>query len=194
MPYTASPLTLDHAWLIERVKSLEFGMAGDGTAIGTALASAVNRLRDSEARSKVVVLLTDGMNNAGSIAPDDAGKLAQAMDIKVYTIGAAGMEPFSLVPMRSPFGGTQMVRQPNEIDEAMLKRISESTGALYFRATDLRGLEDVYRRIDAMEKTEMDVTQYTRFEERFAVWVAAGMALLALEKALSLTRLGRHPA
>ncbi|MBM4154129.1 MAG: VWA domain-containing protein [Lentisphaerae bacterium] len=193
MPYTASPLTMDHAWLLTRTAGLEIGMVGDGTGIGTALASAVNRLRDSRAKSRVVVLLTDGMNNSGSISPDDAAQAAEALGIKVYTVGA-GTRGFAPMPVRLPFGGVQMVRQPVEIDEALLQRMAKTTGAAYFRATDLRSLEDVYAQIDELEKTEIEVRQFTRYEERFMGWAAAGLLLLAGAKALSLTRLGRLPA
>ncbi len=192
-PYTASPLTLDHAWLEQRVAELHVGMVGDGTAIGSALGSAVNRLRESTAKSKVVVLLTDGMNNAGALSPDDAAQAAAAMSVRVYTIGAGtrGMAP---VPVRSPFGGVQYIQQPVEIDEALLQRMAAATGGRYFRATDLEGLEEIYRQIDALEKTEIEARQYTRFEERFAPWAAAGALALAIELALSLGRLGRLPA
>lgn len=193
MPYTVSPLTLDHGWLVQRADDLKVGMVGDGTAIGSALASAVNRLRGSEAKSKLVVLLTDGMNNAGSISPDDAAQAAKALGIRVYTVGA-GTRGWAPVPVAMPFGGTQYVRQPVEIDEGMLTRVAKATGASYFRATDLKSLEKIYEQIDAMEKTEIEVDRFTRFEERFAGWLLAGLALLALERLLALTRLGGLPA
>ena len=192
MPYTVSPLTLDHSWLIQQMQRLETGMLEDGTAIGDAIASAVNRLRDSVAKSKVVILLTDGMNNRGVLSPENAAQAAKALNIKLYTVGAgsSGLVP---MPVMDPFGGKQYVRQPSEIDENTLTRIAEITGATYFRATDFKGLDDVYKRIDKMEKTEVNVDQYTYFEERFMPWLLLGLIALGLEKWLSLTRLGRLP-
>ncbi|MFH0952767.1 MAG: VWA domain-containing protein [Verrucomicrobiota bacterium] len=192
MPYTVSPLTLDHGWLLQQMDRLQTGMIEDGTAIGDAIASAVNRLRDSVAKSKVVILLTDGMNNRGKLSPGNAAQAAKAMKIKVYTVGA-GSTDWVRVPVKDPFGGTQYVRQRAEIDEATLTRIAETTGATYFRAADMKSLESCYRQIDQMEKTEVNVDQYTRFEERFMPWVLVGLALLGLEKLLALTRLGRLP-
>jgi len=192
MPYTVSPLTLDHGWLIRRMEDLKTGMLEDGTAIGDAIASAVNRLRDSVAKSKVVILLTDGMSNQGVLSPENAAQAAKAMDIKVYTIGA-GTTGIVRVPVDDPFGGRQYIRQRSEIDEATLRRIAKITEAQYFRATSLESLEKVYKEIDEMEKTEINVDQYTRFEERFMPWLLMGLIFLGLEKLLTLTRLGRLP-
>ena len=192
MPYTVSPLTLDHGWLIQQMQRLETGMIEDGTAIGDAIASAVNRLRDSVAKSKVVILLTDGMNNRGALSPENAAQAARALTIKVYTVGA-GSTGIVRIPVIDPFGGRQYVRQPSEIDEGTLKRLANITGAMYFRATDLKGLEEVYRQIDTMEKTEVNIDQYTYFEERFMPWLLMGLLWLGLEKVLWLTRLGRLP-
>lgn len=193
MPYTAAPLTLDHAWLRQRLGDLRTGMVEDGTAIGTAIASAVNRLRGSAARSKVVVLLTDGINNAGAVSPENAAEAARALGVRIYTIGAASHEG-ALYPVRDPFGGERLVRVPPDLDEASLQRIAEITGGRYFRATDLKSLERIYAEIDALEKTEIEVEQYTRFEERFAPWVIAALALLGLERLLALGRFGGLPA
>jgi len=192
MPYTVSPLTLDHGWLIQQMQRVETGMLEDGTAIGDAIASAVNRLRDSVAKSKVVILLTDGINNRGALSPENAAQAAKALNIKVYTVGA-GSSGMVRMPIMDPFGGRQYIQQPSEIDEGTLTRIADITGATYFRAADFKGLEDVYKRIDKMEKTEVNVDQYTYFEERFMPWLAMGLALLGLEKFLFLTRLGRLP-
>jgi Ca-activated chloride channel homolog len=192
MPYSVAPLTLDHGWLIQQMQRLETGMLEDGTAIGDGIASAVNRLRDSVAKSKVVVLLTDGMNNRGQLSPENAAQAAKALGIKVYTVGA-GSEGWVRMPVQDPFGGTQYVRQRSEIDEGTLRRVAEITGALFFRATDLKSLEQVYHQIDKMEKTEINVDQFTRFEERFMPWVGIALMCLGLERLLSLTRLGRLP-
>ena len=192
MPYTVSPLTLDHAWLIQQMQRLETGMLEDGTAVGDAIASAVNRLRDSVAKSKVVILLTDGMNNRGALSPENAAQAARALNIKVYTVGA-GSSGMVRMPVTDPFGGRQYVRQPSEIDETTLKKIADITGAMYFRAADFKGLEEVYTQIDKMEKTEVNIDQYTYFEERFMPWLLMALLFLGLEKALVLTRLGRLP-
>jgi Ca-activated chloride channel family protein len=193
MPYTVAPLTLDHAWLMQQTKDrLQTGMVEDGTAIGDAIASAVNRLRDSKAVSKVVVLLTDGMNNAGKLSPENAAQAAKAMKIKVYTIGA-GSDGIVNVPVPSPFGGEQFVQTRSEIDEATLTRIAEITGARYFRATDLKSLQKIYDDIDKMEKTDIEVEQFTRFEERFQPFLLLALCLLGLEKLLSVSRFGRLP-
>jgi len=192
LPYTVSPLTLDHGWLIRRMEDLKTGMLEDGTAIGDAIASAVNRLRDSIAKSKVVILLTDGMSNQGVLSPENAAQAAKAMDIKVYTVGA-GTTGIVRVPVNDPFGGQQYIRQRSEIDEGTLKRIAKITDAQYFRAASFDALKKVYEEIDKMEKTEINVDQYTRFEERFMPWLLMGLIFLGLEKLLALTRLGRLP-
>lgn len=192
MPYTVSPLTLDHAWLIKRMDDLRTGMLEDGTAIGDAIASAINRLRESEAKSKVIVLLTDGMNNAGSVTPENAAQAAKALDIKLYTVGA-GSTGIVRMPVQDPFGGTQYVRQRSEIDEATLIRIAKITGGMFFRAKNLKQLQEVYDEIDKMEKTEVEVEQFTRYEELFVPFVIGALLLLGLEKLLSLTRIGRWP-
>jgi len=192
MPYTVSPLTLDHGWLLQQMERLKTGMIEDGTAIGDALASAVNRLRDSEAKTKLVILLTDGMNNRGTLSPENAAQAAKAMDIKVYTVGA-GTTGIVRIPVTDPFGGRQYVRQRSEIDEGTLKEIARITDARYFRAKNLEQLKEVYDEIDEMEKTEISIDQFTRFEEKFMPWILVGITLLGLEKLLSLTRLGRLP-
>ena len=192
LPYTLSPLTVDHGWLLQQVDRLEPGMVEDGTAIGDAIASAVNRLRDSVAKSKIVILLTDGVNNRGVLSPDNAAQAAKAMGIKVYTVGAGtrGLAPY---PVTDPFGGRRYIQQPADIDEPSLQRIAQITGAAYFRAEDMKSLQQIYQQIDEMEKTEITVDQYTRFEERFMPWLVMGLFCLGAEKLLSLTRLGRLP-
>ncbi len=192
MPYTMSPLTLDHAWLLQQLQRLETGMIEDGTAIGDAIASAVNRLRDSIAKSKVIILLTDGMNNRGVLSPANAAQAAKALNIKIYTVGA-GSTGLVKIPVLDPFGGRHYIQQPSEIDEVSLKQIADTTGALYFRASDLKRLDEIYQQIDKLEKTEINVDQFTRFDERFMSWLTLGLIWLGLEKLLSLTRLGRLP-
>ncbi len=191
-PYTVSPLTFDHAWLIQQVDRVRIGMVEDGTAIGSAIASALNRVRDSEAMSKVVVLLTDGVNNAGSITPENAADFARRLDVKVYTIGA-GTKGFAPVPVTDPFGRTQYIRQPADLDEAQLRRIAESTGAQYFHADNYDALAGIYEEIDRLEKTEIEMEHFTRFEERFTPFLLLAISLLGLERLLAMTRLGRLP-
>ena len=186
MPYTIAPLTTDHAWLMLQLDRLQTGMLEDATAIGDAIASGVNRLRDSQAKTKLVILLTDGINNAGRLTPPDAAQAAAALGIKVYTIGAGSDQPRAA----GIFG---LMQGGNEIDEAALKKIAEITKAQYFRATDLKSLEETYRAIDQMEKTKIELDQYTRYEEKFAPFLALGLLCLALETLLGFTRLGRLP-
>jgi len=192
LPYTVSPLTLDHGWLIKRMDDLKTGMLEDGTAIGDALASAINRLRDSKAKSKIIILLTDGMNNAGNLAPENAAEAARALGIKIYTVGA-GSTGWVRIPVQDPFGGQRCARQRSEIDEATLKAIGKTTGGTYFRAKNMKELKVVYDQIDDMEKTDIEVKTYTRFEERFQPVLIAALIFLGLEQLLALSRLGRLP-
>ncbi len=186
MPYTIAPLTTDHAWLMLQMDRLQTGMLEDATAIGDAIASGVNRLRDSKAKSKIVILLTDGIHNAGRLTPPDAAQAAAALGIKVYTVGAGSDQPRA----SGIFG---FVQDGNEIDEATLKKIAEITKAKYFRATDLKSLEETYQAIDEMEKTKIELDQYTRYEEKFAPFLVLGLLCLAFETLLGFTRLGRLP-
>ena len=186
MPYTIAPLTTDHAWLMLQMDRLQTGMLEDATAIGDAIASGVNRLRDSQAKSKIVILLTDGIHNAGRLTPPDAAQAAAALGIKVYTVGAGSDQPRA----SGIFG---FVQGGNEIDEATLKKIAEITKAKYFRATDLKSLEETYQAIDEMEKTKIELDQYTRYEEKFAPFLVLGLLCLAFETLLGFTRLGRLP-
>jgi Ca-activated chloride channel family protein len=192
-PYSAAPLTLDHGWLLSRMAQIETGMLEDGTAIGTAIASAVNRLRGSEAKSKLVVLLTDGSNNAGELTPDNAAQAAKALGIRIYTVGA-GASGVVAVPTTDPFGRKVYMRQQSDIDDALLTRVATATGGRYFRAADLETLTKVYDEIDRLEKTEIEVHQYTRYEELFAPFLLAALLALGVEKLLGLTRLGRLPS
>lgn len=192
VPYTVSPLTLDRGWLLGQLGRLETGMIEDGTAIGDGIASAVNRLRESRAKSKVVVLLTDGISNRGTLAPENAARAARALGIRIYAVGAGSSGP-ARTPVRESSGETRYFMQETAIDEASLAQIADTTGGRYFRAADFAALEEVYARIDRMEQTQVDVRAYTRFEEWFAPFALLSLVLLALEKALALTRLGRLP-
>lgn len=184
LPYSVAPLTLDHSWLIQRMDDLHTGMLEDGTAIGDAIASAVNRLRDSEAKSRVVVLITDGENNRGELTPENAAQAAAALGIKIYTIGIGGG-----LPVRQGF----FTQAPQQLDTTVLEQVAKISQAKFFRATDLKGLEQVYDTIDQLEKTEIEMLQFTRYEEIARDWLLAAAVFLALERILSLTRLGRLP-
>ncbi|HEY5653824.1 MAG TPA: VWA domain-containing protein [Pontiella sp.] len=181
LPYAVAPLTLDHDWLVQRMQGLHTGMLdGNRTAIGDGIASAINRLRESEAKSKVIILLTDGENNYGTLSPENAAQVAKAMDIKIYTIGAGGGHI-------GFFGGHQ------EVDEDTLTKISQTTHARFYRARDLETLEQVYEQIDQLEKTEIEMERFTRFEEISKGWIIAGIILLGFEQFLGLSKFGRLP-
>ena len=177
--FTQCPLTTDHAVLVNLLREIQSGMIEDGTAIGMGLATAVNRIKDSEAKSKVIILLTDGVNNRGEIAPATAAGIAKTYGIRVYTIGVGtqGMAPY---PVQTPFG-IQYQNMPVEIDEAILQEISQATGGKYFRATDNDKLVQVYNEIDKLEKSKIDVKQFSRKEEKFLIPSLIAFCLLILE-------------
>jgi Ca-activated chloride channel family protein len=177
--FTQCPLTTDHAVLVNLLREIQSGMIEDGTAIGMGLATAVNRIKDSEAKSKVIILLTDGVNNRGEIAPATAAGIAKTYGIRVYTIGVGtqGMAPY---PVQTPYG-IQYQDMPVEIDEAILREISLTTGGKYFRATDNDKLTQVYNEIDKLEKSKIDVKQYSRKEEKFFIPAIIAFSLLVLE-------------
>jgi len=177
--FTQCPLTTNHAMLINLYKSIGFGMIDDGTAIGDGIATAVNRLKESKAKSKVIILLTDGMSNTGSIDPLSAAEIAELYGIRIYTIGAGtiGMAP---MPVRTPFG-MQYQQMEVQIDEALLQKISALTKGKYFRATNKQKLKEVYNEIDKMEKSKIDVTEFSRKREEFVPFVLLALLLLAIE-------------
>src|SRR6185436_8779816 len=157
--YTQCPLTLDHGWLRQNLDRAQIGMIEDGTAVGAGIATAVNRLRPSTAKSKFVVLLTDGQSNAGRITPQTAAEAAAALGVKVYTVGAGtrGLAPY---PAQDLFGNKVYRPMPVDIDEDTLNKIASTTGARYFRATDTKSLSDIYAEIDRSEKTPFEAPQY----------------------------------
>jgi Ca-activated chloride channel homolog len=177
--FTQCPITTDHAVIKNLFKNISSGMLVDGTAIGEGLATAVSRLKDSKAKSKVIILLTDGINNAGSIAPLTAGEIAKTFGIKVYTIGV-GTNGYAPYPMRTPFG-IQYQNMEVQIDEEVLTQIANETGGKYFRATDNSKLKKVYSEIDRMEKTIIEVTEFRKKGEEFLPLVIAGLLLLLAE-------------
>ena len=185
--YIAAPLTLDHDFLHQNLQRLRLGLIEDRTAIGSALMAAVNRLRDQKAKSRIVILMTDGQNNAGKVPPLTAAEVAQTMGVKVYTIGVGirGKAPF---PAMNPFTGRkEYVMQDVDIDEDTLTKISDKTSGRYFRADSTDTLRRIYSEIDRLEKTEAEVKKYQQFDELFGYAVIAGLAVLLLEVALSQT-------
>jgi Ca-activated chloride channel homolog len=191
-PYLISPLTLDHDWLKQNLDRLQIGLVEDGTAIGAGLATSVNRLRDQPSKSKIVVLLTDGQNNAGKVLPATAAEAAKAMGVKVYTI-AAGAEGEAPMPVKDQFGRRQVVMAKVDVDEETLKKIATETDGKFFRATDSDSLKDTYREIDRMEKTTHTVKKFERYRELFAFAVIPALMSLGLGLGLEQTRMRRLP-
>ncbi len=189
--FTQCPLTIDYSVLRNLLGEIKSGMIEDGTAIGNAIANGVNRLKDSKAKSKVMILLTDGVNNAGEVDPISAAQIAKTFNIRVYTIGVGtrGEAPY---PVQTPFGiRYQMV--PVEIDENVLKQIAETTDGEYFRATDTQKLKEIYNTIDKLEKTKLEITSYRNAKELFYPWLVGGLILLLMELGLSRTILRKLP-
>lgn len=183
--FTQCPLTIDHDVLINLFKDIKNGMIDDGTAIGMGLATAVNRLKDSEAKSKVIILLTDGSNNAGSIPPITAAEIAKQFNIRVYTVGL-GTKGFAPYPVQTPMG-VQYQRIPVDVDEVTLGKIASITGGKYFRATNNETLKNIYEQIDKLEKAKIDVTQYHKKTELFLPFAIIALLLLLLEFGLKNT-------
>ena len=177
--FTQCPLTTDHAVLVNLFKSVEYGMVEDGTAIGLGLANAVNRMKDSETKSKVIILLTDGSNNRGDIDPQTAAEIAKTYGIRVYTIGV-GSYGQARVPVQTPIG-KQYITMDNEFDETTLRSIAETTGGQYFRAKDNTSLKAIYDQIDQMEKTKLRVREFSKHTENFMPFLYAALICLLLE-------------
>ena len=177
--FTQCPLTTDHAVVINMMRDIQTGMIEDGTAIGMGLATAINRLKDSKAKSKVIILMTDGVNNMGEIAPVTAAEIAQSFNIRVYTIGVGsrGMAPY---PVQTQYG-LQYRNMKVEIDEEVLKDIAETTNGKYFRATDNDQLKQIYQEIDKLEKSKIDVKEFRRKSEEYLLFVIIAGVLLFME-------------
>ncbi|HHE65150.1 MAG TPA: VWA domain-containing protein, partial [Bacteroidetes bacterium] len=191
--YTVCPLTTDYDWLVNNLRRVELGLIEeDGTAIGSAIASSLSRLDESKAKSKIIILLTDGVNNAGNIQPLEAAKAAGSQGIKIYTIGAGsrGIVPY---PAQDIFGRTVYQQVQVDLDEATLKRIAQMTEGQYFRATDTESLRNIYQEIDKLEKTEMQETGYKEYKQLFVWFLLAGLIIFVLELILSNTVLTRIP-
>lgn len=190
--YTQCPLTTDHGVVVDLLRKAYIGMIEDGTAIGLGLAQACDRLKHSNAESRVAILLTDGRNNAGEIEPETAVKVAKALGVKVYTIGA-GKPGETLRPVDHPIFGTRYVRVPDELDEELLRHIAEETGGRYFRAKDPEGLLTIFKTIDRMEKSEIKMHAYTNYREFFRPILVSGFGLLLLGVVLANTRFLKFP-
>ena len=190
-PYLAAPLTHDENCIVSRLRDVQIGQVEDGTAIGSAIASSVDHLGKSDAKSKIIILLTDGVNTSGSVNPLTAAEAAKALGIKIYTIGAGtnGEAPY---PVRG-FFGTQMQMVKVEIDEKTLTAIADSTGGKYFRATDTDSLEKIYAVINQLETTERKLKKYENFEELFFYFLSPALLLLLVEWIFRHTRFRRLP-
>lgn len=189
--FTQCPLTIDYSVLRNLLKDIKSGMINDGTAIGNAIANGVNRLKDSDAKSKVMILITDGVNNAGEVDPVTAAQIAETFGIRIYTIGVGtrGEAPY---PFNTPLG-TRYQMVPVEIDESLLQQISGMTEGRYFRATNNEKLKEIYDEIDKLEKSRVEVLSYRNTKELFYSWAGAGLILLLLELGLVRTYLRRLP-
>jgi Ca-activated chloride channel family protein len=191
-PYILSPLTWDHDWVNTRIEELKIGEIEDGTAIGTALTTGVKRLNESQAKSKVVILLTDGINNAGEITPEVAAEAAKEFKVTVYTIGAGskGLVPY---PVVNPWGQKQYQMMEIDIDEELLEKIAAATGGRYFRATDTQSLKTIFQRIDRMEKTEVKMAKYSEYKDLYPYFLLGALGLLLIEAILANTVCRRLP-
>ncbi len=189
--FTMCPLTTDLRTVTNQFKDVKLGLIEDGTAIGVGLATAVARIKESDATSKVVILLTDGVNNKGEIAPISAADIAKTFGVRVYTVGVGthGTAPY---PVQTPFG-TRLQEMKVEIDEDVLREIAQITGGQYFRATDSRSLSQVYEQIDQLEKTKIEVIETTRKKEEFALYAILALALLGIDLLLRTTVLRSIP-
>ncbi|MCQ2297622.1 MAG: VWA domain-containing protein [Bacteroidales bacterium] len=184
--FTQTPLTIDHQILLRQLSSMKSGDLKDGTALGDGLATAINRIKDSEAKSKVIILLTDGMNNLGSVDPQHAAEIAALYDIRLYTIGVGtrGNAPY---PMRDQFGRIHYQNIPVEIDEPLMTEMANTTkDGRYFRATNKKSLKEIFAQIDKMERTKVDVTQYSQHRDEYWPWLIISLAALAIEELLRL--------
>ena len=184
--FTQVPLTIDHNVLLKQLSTLKDGMMKDGTALGDGLATAINRIKDSEAKSKVIILLTDGINNQGAVDPQSAAEIAALYNIRLYTIGVGtqGLAPY---PFRDAFGRKRYQNVPVELDENLLTQMAQSTvDGQYFRATNKKSLQQIFKQIDEMEKSKIDVTQYAQTKDEYMGWLILAAIALLLEILLGL--------
>ncbi len=190
--FTQCPLTLDYGIVVQFLRRTDFGMVEDGTAIGTAILNATNRLRQSGAKSKIIILLTDGANNSGEVDPVTASKAAKAMGIKIYTIGV-GKDGEQPMEVDDPVFGKRIVSVRTDVDVPMLQSIANLTGGKFYRAQDAQALEDIYKTIDKLEKTEIKTTNYYRYHELFRNVLILALLLLLVEISLANTRFMKIP-
>lgn len=190
--FTRCPLTLDYGVLLRVLEDVEIGSIEDGTAIGNALVTCLNRLRDSKAKSRVIILMTDGVNNRGEVQPLDAAQIAKTLGVKVYTVGI-GTQGTARFPVNDPTYGKVYVNLQVEIDEASLTRIAQITGGLYYRATDRPSLEKIFEDIGRLEKTKVEVRSYTHYNEQYLSLLFPALALALLATLAGSTRFGKLP-
>jgi len=190
--YIAAPLTLDHDFLLQNLRRLDLNTIPDGTAIGSGLSAALNRLREIKSKSKIVILMTDGVNNTGKVLPLTAAEAAQTLGIKVYTIGV-GTRGIAKVPGRDAFGNIRYFQQKVDIDEETLTEMAKRTGGKYYRADNTETLKRIYEEIDKFERTEADVKKYQRYQELFKWFVLVGLSFFGLEMVLGNTVWRRLP-
>lgn len=183
--FTQCPLTIDHGVLQSQIAGIESGLLADGTAIGDGLATAVYRIRSATGKSKVIILLTDGVHNAGRMSPELALQIAKIYKVRVYTIGV-GTQGSAPYPQQTPYG-VQKTMQPVQIDEKLLQKIADETGGVYYRATGNSSLKKIYQQIDKLEKTKVEISSYKHFAELFFPFALLACVCLALEAALRWT-------
>ena len=192
-PYLVSPLTLDHEWLIRNLDRVQLGLVEDGTAIGSALASAVARLKDRDAKTKLIVLLTDGANNAGKVLPLTSAEAAKALGIRIYTVGAGSDGPVPVPVGKDMFGKTVYRKMVFDFDEKLLDQIAKIGDGKYFRAADTDSMDKTFREIDRMEKTKVEIEKSADYRDLFPLLLALGVILLGAEAVLSQTIWRRLP-
>jgi Ca-activated chloride channel homolog len=191
-PYLVSPITLDHDWLQQNLERVTIGGVDDGTAIGSAIAAAVNRLRTTPAKSKVVILLTDGMNNTGKISPLAAAEAARALGVKIYTIGV-GVRGKAPIPVRDEAGNMRLVMAQVDVDEKTLQTVADQTGGKFYRATDTDSLERIYEQINRLETTAQTVQKFEHYDELYPWALIPALAILGFSFLLQHTRYRRLP-
>ncbi|MGA7585539.1 MAG: VWA domain-containing protein, partial [Rouxiella badensis] len=191
-PYLVSPLTLDHDWLQQNLERVQTGGVEDGTAIGSAIAAGVNRLREAPAKSKVMILLTDGVNNTGKISPIAAAEAAKALGVKIYTIGV-GVRGEAPVPVKDEFGHTQLVMAKVDVDEATLHSIATMTGGAFYLATDTGSLQKIYEQINRLETSAQTISKFEHYQELYTWVLIAALGVLGLGLGLEQTRFRRLP-
>jgi len=192
-PYLVSPLTLDHDWLQQNLERVSTAVAGDdGTAIGSAIAASVNRLRATTAKSKVVILLTDGMNNTGKISPVAAAEAAKALGVKIYTVGV-GVRGMAPIPVKDGAGHVRLIMDKVDVDEKTLQTVADATGGTFYRATDTDSLQKIYDQINRLEKTARTVQKFEHYEELYSWALIPAALILGFGLLLQHTRLRRLP-